>query len=221
MPRSAPRSHPLNQSQFYAIRSRAALADRFGLTRETLKAVLAMDRPYSIRQQEITRNGKTKVRTIQEPRGKLRDIHIVVRKALSRVEAPGFLFCPVKKRSYVDNAALHIGSTELRTLDIKAYFPSTPRRRVYWFFHKVMRCSEDVASILAQLLTVDEHLATGSTVSPILSFYAFFDMWTEIARIAKEAGCRLSLYVDDMTIPVSGCRVASCGRSRSRFTSGT
>jgi retron-type reverse transcriptase len=121
-------------------------------------------------------------------------------KALSRIAPPDFLFCPVKRRSYVDNAAQHIGAKEIRTLDIKAYFPSTPRHRVYWFFLHVMRCSPDVASILAQLLTVNGHLATGSTVSPILSFFAFYDMWQAIAGIAKEAGCKLTVYIDDVTL---------------------
>ena len=63
-----------------------------------------------------------------------------------------------------------------------------------------MRCSSDVASILAQLLTVDGHLATGSSVSPILSFFAFYDMWLNIAQIAKDAGCVLTVYMDDITI---------------------
>ena len=200
MPRSEAKRHPLDQSQFFAIQSRAKLAGLFGLTRATLDEVLDMERPYSTRSFEQNRNGKIKVRIIQEPRGLLRPIHIVVRKALSRIEPPDFLFCPVKRRSYVTNAAQHIAAKEVRTLDIHAYFPSTPRQRVYWFFHTVMRCSADVASILAQLLTADGHLATGSTVSPILSFFAFYDMWHAIAQIAKEAGCVLTVYMDDITI---------------------
>lgn len=63
-----------------------------------------------------------------------------------------------------------------------------------------MRCSSDVASILAQLLTVDGHLATGRTVSPILAFFAFYDMWLSIAQIAKEARCVLTVYMDDIAI---------------------
>ena len=164
-----------------------------------------MEHPYSTRAKEITRNGKTKVRIIQEPRGSLRDIHIKAQRMLSRIEPPEFLFCPVKRRSYVSNAAQHAGAREIRKLDIKAYFPSTPRHRVFWFFSKIMRCSPDVASILAQLLTADGYLATGSTVSPILSFFAFYDMWLAIAQIAKEAGCMLTVYMDDITI--SGERV--------------
>jgi hypothetical protein len=159
-----------------------------------------MEKPYSTRLKVIVRNAKSKVRIIQEPRGAYRSIHAYVGRTLSRIEPPDFLFCPVRQRSYVGNAAKHIKAKEIRTLDIHAYFPSTPRHRVYWFFHKVMRCSPDVASILAQLLTVEGHLATGSTVSPILSFFAFLDMWLTIAQIAKGAGCVLTVYMDDVTL---------------------
>jgi len=149
---------------------------------------------FSERDIEITRNGQTKIRHIQEPRGKLRPIHNRIRKLLSRIAPPDFLFCPVKGRSYVNNAAIHAAAREIRTLDVAKYFPSTPRHRVYWFFHKVMLCNTDIASILAQLLT------TGSTVSPILSYYAFRDMWLNIAEIARTAGCTISVYMDDVTV---------------------
>jgi hypothetical protein len=200
MPRSVPKRHPLNQSRLYAMQSRANLAALFGTTRAGLDALLAMERPYSEGMRDITRNGKTKPRFIQEPRGDLRPIHAYVGKALSRIEPPDFLFCPVKRRSYVTNAAQHVGAKEVRTLDIKNYFPSTPRHRVDWFFRTVMRCSPDVASVLAQLLTANGWLATGSTVSPILSFFAFYDMWQAIARIAKEEGLVLTVYMDDITL---------------------
>lgn len=207
MPRSILKRHPLNQSQLYAVRSRGELAKLFGLTRAGLNEILAIEHPYSQRSIALVRNGKTKIRIIQEPRNALRSIHVGVKKLLSRIEPPDFLFCPVKRRSYVSNAAQHVEAKVVRTLDIHAYFPSTPSHRVYWFFNKIMRCSTDVASVLAQLLTVegnsatnDRHLATGSTVSPILSFFAFYDMWHKIAEIAKAAGCILSVYMDDITL---------------------
>lgn len=207
MPPSILKRHPLNQSRLYAVQSRGKLAELFGLTRAGLDELLAIERPYSERSIALPRNGKTKIRIIQEPRGALRPIHASVKKALSRIGPPDFLFCPVKRRSYVSNAAQHVEAKVVRTLDIHAYFPSTPSHRVYWFFNTVMRCSTDVASVLAQLLTVernsatnDRHLATGSTVSPILSFFAFYDMWHNIAEIAKAAGCILSVYMDDITL---------------------
>jgi len=54
--------------------------------------------------------------------------------------------------------------------------------------------------MLAELLTVDGHVPTGSPVSPILCFYAFFDMWHEIAELALANGCKITVYMDDLTI---------------------
>jgi hypothetical protein len=203
MPHSEPKYHPLHQSRFYAIRSKAKLAVLFGHTRKTLNELLVMQRPYTCRTLEQERNGKIKTRIIQEPRGALRPIHITVRKALSRIQPPDFLFCPVKGRSYVSNAAQHANARDVRKLDIKNYFPSTSRHRVVWFFRTVMHCSPDVAWVLGRLLTVDDHLATGSTVSPILSFFAFYDMWLAISDIAKRAGCVLTVYIDDLSVSCS------------------
>ena len=107
MPRNPPKHHPLNQSRLDLIRSRAKLAEIFGLTR----AGLAMERPYSKRSEPITRNGKTKVRLIQEPRGE----------------------CGLY--TYVSNAAQHATAKEIRKLDIRAYFPSTPGLLVFPYHH--------------------------------------------------------------------------------------
>ncbi len=197
--------HPLNQSLFYKITTRRKLAAVFGMTEAALQTVLAMPVPFSSRQIEVIRNGTIKVRHVQEPRGPLRPIHTRTRKLLSRIEPPEFLFCPVKGRSYVCNAAVHIGAKKIRTLDVANYFPSTPSHRVFWFFNTAMHCNTDVASILAKLLTANGSLATGSTVSPILSFYAFRDMWLAIADLAYKADCKFSVYMDDVT--VSGDRV--------------
>lgn len=206
MPRKTPRYHALCQSRFYAIRSRARLAELFGLNRKTLDEAIADERAYSRRAIELTRNGKTKTRIIQEPRGVRRQIHAVVRTALSRIEPPDSLFCPVRGRSYVSNAEQHRHAHDICTLDIRDYFMSTSKRRVAWFFREVMHCSPDVAAILGHLLTVDDHLATGSTVSPIMSYYASYDMWSAINQIARDACCKLSIYMDDITI--SGDRVS-------------
>jgi retron-type reverse transcriptase len=192
--------YPLEQSKFYKVTTRRKLASIFGITEVEIHKLWAMPIPFSSRQIEVLRNGVIKTRHVQEPRGTLRPIHSRTRKLLSRIEPPDFLFCPVKGRSYVGNAAVHINSKEIRTLDVANYFPSTPRHRVFWFFETVMKCNRDVASILAKLLTANGNLATGSTVSPILSFYAFRDMWLTIADLARAANCTLSVYMDDVTV---------------------
>jgi hypothetical protein len=69
-------------------------------------------------------------------------------KLLSRIAPPDFLYCPVKKRSYVQNVRQHISQRVVRTVDVHDYFASTPARRVYWFFHDQMKCVTDVAALI-------------------------------------------------------------------------
>lgn len=193
--------HTLDQSPLYKLRTRKKLADLLQITLLQLHQIVDFETVYREREIETKKsNGKIKVRLTQEPRGSLRTVHERMKRLLSRIEPPGFLFCPVKRRSYVDNAAAHAGASEIRTVDVKDYFTSTLRRRVFWFFNTVMQCEADVAAILAHLLTVNGHVATGSPVSPILCFYSFYDMWHEIAGLASANGCKVTVYMDDLTV---------------------
>lgn len=54
--------------------------------------------------------------------------------------------------------------------------------------------------LLAKLLTVDGHLPTGSSVSPILSYFAHKRMFDEIAQVADDLGLNFTVYVDDMCL---------------------
>lgn len=197
--------YSLDQSPFYKLRTRKKLAGLFGRTTAEIDKILdqIVDVTPIYRERTIETkkpNGKIKVRLTQEPRGSLRAIHERAKRLLSQITPPGFLFCPVKRRSYVGNAAVHAGSAEIRTVDVKDYFTSTLSRHVFWFFNTVMQCEPDVAAIIAQILTVNGHVPTGSPVSPILCFYAFYDMWHEIAEIASAQGCKITVYMDDLTV---------------------
>jgi hypothetical protein len=50
------------------------------------------------------------------------------------------------------------------------------------------------------LLTFKGHVATGSPVSPVLSFCAFYDMWHQVADLAAAHGCKVTVYMDDLTV---------------------
>jgi hypothetical protein len=93
----------------------------------------------------------------------------------------------------------------VRSLDIKKFFPNTTSRRVFWFFHKVLQCEVDIAGLLTRLATYQGHLPTGSPLSPIVAYFAHFDMWEDIAAVCATQGLVLTVYVDDCTI--SGDRV--------------
>jgi hypothetical protein len=124
-----------------------------------------------------------------------------------RIAPPDYLFCPVKGRDYIQNAAKHRGNRVVRCLDIRKFFPSTSSRRVFWFFHTMMQCERDIAATLTRLACYKEHLPTGSPLSPILAYFAHIDVWTTIATICKANGYTLTVYIDDVTI--SGASVSA------------
>jgi hypothetical protein len=111
----------------------------------------------------------------------------------------------VRGRSYVTNAARHLRSRVIRTLDVKKYFPNTKYQRVFWFFRTVMDCEPDIAEVLAKIATYRGHLPTGSPLSPIMAFYAHYDVWQNVERLVKSIDAKSTLYIDDLT--VSGAQV--------------
>jgi len=137
---------------------------------------------------------------VEEPKPTLKRLQKRIEELLKRVKLPNYVHAPGKGRSYISNAQVHTKATVVRSLDIEKYFTSTTSRRVYWFFHKRMKCSSDVAGILTKLSTFKGHLPTGSPLSPLLSYFSHVDMWEKINKIVECENCNLTIYMDDITI---------------------
>lgn len=195
-------TYHLNQSPLFKLSTKRKAAKVLNLTLKELMCFRSTDHLY--RESEIPKKSGG-VRLIENPRRNLKVVQARLARLLGRITPPDYLFCPVKGRCYVTNAARHRGNRIVRTLDVKKYFPNTPRHRVYWFFKSVMKCNSDVADILAAISTYKEHLPTGSPLSPIMAFYAHYDVWQKVDYLVKQAGVINSLYIDDLTI--SGIRV--------------
>ncbi len=187
--------YPLNQSPLYKVTSPAELAKRLGVDLAELEDLTNREDNY-----KRFMVGKQKKRAVQEPKDRLKAIHLKVTRWLGRIETPDYLHSAVRGRSYITNAKCHSADTNLVKVDIRAFFQSVSKHAVYLFFKKTMKCRSDVAMTLAKLLTVDEHLATGSSVSPILSYFAHKRMFDEIAELADGLDLRFTVYVDDMCL---------------------
>lgn len=192
------KGYPLDQSPLYKMTTKRKLAELLRLTPAKLKRLSSLS-PLLYKEWDQT-NSKGKTRQIEDPARALKEIQSRIAKILSSIAAPSFLHCPVKGRSYISNAAQHIGARHIRNIDISNYFPSTKSRRVYWFFNSVLKCAPDVSGILTALTTYKGHLPCGSPASPILAYFAHHDMWQDIDRIVSESGCKLSVYMDDVTV---------------------
>ena len=93
---------PLNQSQLYKLTSPRRLADVLGLAEPELRAMAVVSDRY--RQFEIEKKSGGK-RPVEDPIAPLKRVQSRIAKMLARIEPPPFLFCPVKGRCYVSNAA--------------------------------------------------------------------------------------------------------------------
>jgi retron-type reverse transcriptase len=195
-------THPLDQSSLYQLRSRSKLARLLGVSLGELRALAAGDCLYT--EFDIPKkNGGS--RHVENPRRPLKLVQAKIARLLARVAPPDFLFCPVKRRCYVTNAAAHRGNRVVQCLDIQKFFPSTPRRRVFWFFQTILKCERDIAGLLATLACYQGHLPTGSPLSPIVAYFAFYDLWQHIDAFCRDRGYVFTVYIDDVTI--SGPRV--------------
>jgi len=192
---------PREQVPLFRIKRRKDLCRILNVSMGDLRT-LADQSMYSVKD-IITKKGKA--RHTETPVKSLRAVHERLTKLLMSIEPPSFLFCPVKGRSQIDNALRHRNSKVICTLDIRDYFPSTPASKVAWFFLKEMECAPDVSAILSRIICRNGRLPTGSPVSSVAAFYAFFGMWNEIAAIAIKNDCLVSVYMDDLTI--SGAEV--------------
>lgn len=201
--RSKRRTHPLDQSSFYKLGSRSKLCRLLDITHAELRAISKGDMLY--REFDIPKKSGG-VRHVENPDRPLKLVQARIARRLAAITPPDYLYCPVKGRCYVSNAARHLGNRVVRCLDIKSFFPSTPARRVFWFYRTVLGCSSDLAGLLTKLSTYRGHLPTGSPLSPIMAFFAYYDAWGRVAALCAAKGHTLTVYVDDLTI--SGNRVS-------------
>ena len=197
MPSKAKKYHSGKESVFYKLRSKSKLSQLLFVGSKKLQDIAIAKELYFEFPKEKKSGG---TRIISAPREDLKNIQKRIADLLHRLTPPDYLFAPVSGRSYVDNAARHLGAKSIHLLDIEDFFPSCSANKVIWFFSKRMLCSPDVSAILRGIVTHKEALPQGSPCSPILAYLCYIDMWEEIDCLVSKCDCRLSVYADDLTI---------------------
>lgn len=198
-------TYKIDQSPFYRLGNRKRLSHILGISSAELRQ---LSKHADTLYREFDAPKKTGgTRRVENPVRALKLVQARLARFLGRITPPNYLFCPVKGRCYVTNAARHRGQRVVRCLDVRRYFSSTSSRRVFWFFHSVMKCERDIAAILTRLATYNGHLPTGSPLSPIMAYFAHIDVWEDINAICLQHECQLTVYIDDVT--VSGASVSA------------
>ena len=166
-----------------------------------------------------------KDRLIESPHDKLKVLQRRIKTHLGKIVVDDNVFSGIKGRSYADNAKQHVGDARrnLFKIDLTAFFPSISRETVFRFFVDDLKCSCDVAEILANLTTVDldkatvkdmnsvnrflekknvtcrNHLISGSPSSQIMCYLVNHQMFDEMQAVADVYGATMTIYVDDVT----------------------
>jgi len=189
---------PFTRNALYGLKSKHKLAELLFIDVDALDRLAETASTLYRKWEEEKKNGG--FREIEAPSDYLKERQKRISELLQRIDAPDYLMSPVKGRSYVHNAAEHVGSRAFCLLDLENFFPSCTEKRVFWFFREKMNCAKDVAGILAKITTLNGRLPQGSPCSPILAYFSYVDMWEEIHAVTKEAEYKLTIYVDDITI---------------------
>lgn len=195
------KTYSFDKSPLYKLSSKRKLANLLGIQLNELNAFLKQPPDYNYR---IYRDKETR-RFITEPISVRLKIHKSILKLISRISPPAYIHSAFKNRSYKTNAEYHLSGSNLFTIDIKKFFPSIQFETLHSYFFNKLKCSIDIATILAKLCTVRTklygvHLPTGSCISPILSFFVNQRLFNDIEQLCLNEGCAFSVYVDDITV---------------------
>lgn len=150
---------------------------------------------------------KHKTRHIQSPEAVLKRVQTRLANLLVRIELPNYLHSARKGCSYKSNARAHAFGHSVARVDIKKFYERAHVSHIQKYFLEELKCSRDIAHRLAELVSYDRRLPTGSPASPIISFLAYRPMFDELHAIATSMGLIMTVYVDDVV--VSGLGIAS------------
>jgi Reverse transcriptase (RNA-dependent DNA polymerase) len=193
--------YPIEKSPFWGLSSTHHLAELIGVPKSDLEAI-CMAPTYNCFVEQTKLNAKPgkEPRHIQEPIETTLKIHYRIVRHLDSIERPDFLHSATKKRSHVTNAHTHLDSGgAVVAMDIRKFFESTSYHHVKAFFYKDLKCTHDVARLLANVCCAEGHLPTGSCISALLSYFAHRKMFLQIHDQCTAKDVTMSVYVDDLT----------------------
>lgn len=194
----------ITSSPLYGIKSHTRLAEflRWAGTAGQLRTFARRPDNYS-RYIDQAKPGKD--RLIEAPAVRLKGFQARFWDLLRRIELPDYLHSARPGYSYLSNSAAHCDAEGCTiTMDIDSFYQSVTLQRVARFFEEKLKCAPDVSETLAHMLCCDWHLATGSPASPLLSFWAYRDLFDCVNDRVRSRGGIFTLYIDDMGMTGDG-----------------
>lgn len=189
------KTYPIEKSRLYRLRNRKKLAGLLGLS----PAFFRKEHVFEYKEFSRPKPNGDGQRHFSVPEDELKRIQKRLCRLLMRIETPEWVISGKKHHSYISNAEKHIDKAFIKTMDISSFYDSAKKRYIYIMFRDKFLMEHDIAWLLADLVTVNGKLPTGSPSSQTIVFWAYRDMFENINDIATKHNCVFTLYVDDMT----------------------
>lgn len=114
-----------------------------------------------------------------------------------------YLHSAVKQRSYHTNAQVHIGNKFVFAIDLKDFYPSVTKYKLYLFFKDKFKLSSDIAMFYAVLSTCKSddgsyRLGQGLSQSSTLAYLVNYSLFNYLYYYSKDNDIEMSIYVDDV-----------------------
>lgn len=107
----------------------------------------------------------------------------------------------VKGESICSNASLHKKSKLVLNIDVQDFFGSINFGRVRaTFMAKPFEMSNEVATVVAQICTFENHLPQGAPTSPVVANIIASMLDNRVLRLAQKYRLKYSRYADDITL---------------------
>lgn len=105
----------------------------------------------------------------------------------------------IKNRSIVDNAKKHLNKQMILNIDLKNFFPSIHRGRVFYIFKDICNYDNDISYCLTKLTTYKNSIPQGAPTSPVISNIVSFILDIRLSKIADKFNINYTRYADDIT----------------------
>ncbi|MCU7976265.1 reverse transcriptase family protein [Shewanella sp. SW36] len=177
-----------------------SLSLALGLTTSELLNLASAADDFFILQKEILKADGSK-RQVYDVKPELKRVHEKIKAIfLKQIKYPSFLHGSLKGKDYLSNIKQHTGQRVVISEDVSNFFPSISSKVVHEVWAGVFGFSNEVASCLTKLVTLNGFLVQGAKPS---SYLCNLVLWSREARLVsnfERKGYSYTRYVDDITI---------------------
>jgi RNA-directed DNA polymerase len=187
-------------SSFPFLASKDELCQHLGVTPGKLNFLLYKLRSADRYKTKIIKKRNGDDRQLRVPVPLLKKIQKIIALDMAKEYRPRkHVYGYVKGKSIAQKARIHVAQRWVARIDLKDFFPSVNFGRVFGLFKgHPFGFTDELATLLTQLVMDGNELPQGAPTSPIISNFLCRSLDFELQQMAKVHRCFYTRYADDL-----------------------